>query len=154
MVERRKLGVVPSPAALMEQLQRTALQLQQRREERFAVLDQQPEGGFTRQSITATRGPTYQFDGRLLGEHSTNNNGKRSKWTEIRLWQTVSGKWIAESAGCSDEPGQVDIVDAAVINGDRDGTRMEFQAMDFWGWTSPAKALAKKLGWDLIVVVD
>ena len=31
---------------------------------------------------------------------------------------------------------------------------MEFQAMEFWGWSSPAKALAKRLGWNLHIDVE
>ncbi|WP_066700127.1 hypothetical protein [Sphingobium amiense] len=126
--------------------------------------------GYSYQVIKANRGPTFEFVGKLLGEHTTNSKGDRSKWTELRLWETPSGKWVAESAGCSDEPGHVDIADAAVIRGpvvlvDRQTLKdfqekapqtlsMEFQAMDFWGWSSPAKALAKKLGWNIKVQVD
>lgn len=126
--------------------------------------------GYSYQVIKANRGPTYQFMGKLLGEHSTNPKGDRTKWTELRLWETPSGKWVAESAGCSDEPGHVDIADAHVIRGpvvliDRQILKdfeekttqtlsMEFQAMEFWGWSSPAKALANKLGWNLIIKID
>lgn len=126
--------------------------------------------GFSKEALKCTRGPTFEFWGKLLGEYSTDPQRKRTKWTELRLWQTPSGQWIAESAGCSDEPGHVDIIDAHVIRGpvvlvDRQTLKdfeertpqtlsMEFQAMEFWGWSSPAKALAKKLGWNLSVQVD
>jgi hypothetical protein len=126
--------------------------------------------GYNQKKITCNRGPTYEFLGRLLGEYSTDPQAKRTKWTELRLWETPSGKWVAESAGCSDEPGQVDIIDAHVIRGpvvlvERQTLKdfeektpqtlsMEFQAMEFWGWSSPAKALAKKLGWRLVIEVD
>lgn len=126
--------------------------------------------GYSFEVIKANRGPEFQFMGRLLGEYTTNPRGDRSKWTEIRLWETPSGKWVAESAGCSDEPGHVDIADAMVIRGPvvlvqrqtlkdfeeqaPETLSMEFQAMEFWGWSSPAKALAKKLGWDLRVTIE
>lgn len=128
------------------------------------------DAGFGFQKLKATRGPEFEFMGKLVGEYSTDPQGKRTKWTELRLWETPSGKWVAESAGCSDEPGHVDIIDAHVIRGpvvliERQTLKdfeeqtpqtlsMEFQAMEFWGWSSPAKALAKKLGWDLKVLVD
>ena len=128
------------------------------------------EMGYSREKIVCNHGPTYEFWGKLLGEHTTNPKGNRSKWTEIRLWETPSGKWVAESAGCSDEPGHVDIANAAVIRGpavlverqtlhsfqekEPEILSMEFQAMEFWGWSSPAKALAKKLGWNIVVQVD
>lgn len=126
--------------------------------------------GFSFQKLKATRGPDFEFMGKLLGEYTTDPRRQRTKWTELRLWETPSGKWVAESAGCSDEPGHVDIIDAHVIRGpvvlvERQTLKefeektpqtlsMEFQAMEFWGWSSPAKALAKKLGWDLKVLVD
>lgn len=137
MTERKKLGVTAPPPVIKGE----------------AVADLE-SAGFEMQYIAANHGPTYEFWGRLLGEYSTNNNGRKSKWTELRLWETPSGKWVTESAGCSDEPGQVDILDASVVNGELDGRPMEFQAMDFWKWSSPAKALAKRLGWDLTVKVD
>lgn len=127
------------------------------------------EDGFTREKVACNRGPTYEFWGKLLGEYSTNAKGDRTKWTELRLWETPSRQWVAESAGCSDEAGHVDILDAIVIRGpvvlvNRQTMKdyvdqtpqtisMEFQAMEFWGWSSPAKALAKKLGWNLVVIV-
>lgn len=156
MAERKKLGIAPSPTAFEHGQQGT--------------LPAHAPEGFTRETIVCNRGPTYEFWGRLLGEYSTNANGRKSRWTELRLWETPSGKWVAESAGCSDEVGHVDIADACVIRGpiviierqtmteSQEKTpeirSKEFQAMDFWEWTSPAKALAKKLGWELSVRVD
>lgn len=171
MTERKKLGIVPSPAELMESSQQAIRDYQDRIGEiaPAAARDYAAEG-FTREKIACNRGPTYEFWGKLLGEHTTNPKGDRTKWTEIRLWETPSGKWVVESAGCSDEPGHVDIADAVHIRGpivliDRQSLQdfaeqtpeirsMEFQAMDFWGWSSPAKALAKKLGWNLKVQLD
>lgn len=172
MTERKKLGIAPSPAVLMEHGQKAAYDLQQATGDAVSGLRARDHAaeGFAREKIVCNRGPTYEFWGKLLGEHTTNPKRERTKWTEIRLWETPAGQWVAESAGCSDEPGHVDIVDAAVIRGpvvlvDRQTLQdfeaktpqtlsMEFQAMEFWGWSSPAKALAKKLCWNLIVQVD
>ncbi|EQA97263.1 hypothetical protein [Sphingobium sp. HDIP04] len=137
-----------------EHFQQVARNMQDYIESRKGASTDPLADGYTHEEIACNRGPTYQFLGKLLGEHTTNPKRDRAKWTEIRLWETPSGKWVAESAGCSDEPGHVDIADAAVIAGDQDGRSMEFQAMDFWGWSSPAKALAKRLGWNLVVRVD
>lgn len=171
MTERKKLGIALSPAVLMEHGQKAAMELQDRIGEiRPAAARDYAAEGFTREKIVCNRGPTYEFWGKLLGEHTTNPKRDRTKWTEIRLWETPSGQWVAESAGCSDEPGHVDIADAVVIRGpvvlvERQTLKdfeektpqtlsMEFQVMDFWGWSSPAKALAKKLKWDLVVNVS
>ena len=172
MSKRKKLGIAPSPVVVAESFQRAAQDLHEVMKKGPPVApeaDNVPDG-FTREKIVCNRGPTYEFWGKLLGEYSTNPQRTRSKWTELRLWETPSGQWVAESAGCSDEPGHVDIADAVVIRGpvvlvDRQTLQdfesktpqtlsMEFQAMEFWGWSSPAKALAKKLGWDLKVKVD
>ncbi len=177
MTDRKTLGIAPSPATLMEHGQKAVRDLQDRIGGMKMVDLITPEEaagriemGYSSKKIACNRGPTYEFWGKLLGEYSTDPQRKKSKWTEIRLWETPSGQWVAESAGCSDEPGHVDIADAVVIRGPivlverqtlkefEDKTprtlSMEFQAMDFWGWSSPAKALAKKLGWDLKVQVE
>jgi hypothetical protein len=37
-------------------------------------------------------------------EFSTQNReGSKSGWTELRLWETRAGAWIAEAVGCSTE---------------------------------------------------
>ena len=178
VMKKKKLGIAPTPAAISEDFQRAVhelhLKMQQgQRPDRLPQArpdrDEAPDG-FTREKIVCNRGPTYEFWGKLLGEYSTNPKRDRSKWTELRLWETPSGQWVAESAGCSDEPGHVDIADAVVIRGpvvlvDRQTLKdfeqktpqtlsMEFQAMEFWGWSSPAKALAKRLGWNLHIDVE
>ena len=172
MSKRKKLGIAPSPAVVAESFQRAAQDLHEVMKKGPPVApeaDNAPEG-FTREKIVCNRGPTYEFWGKLLGGYSTNPQRTRSKWTELRLWETPSGQWVAESAGCSDEPGHVDIADAVVIRGpvvlvDRQTLKdfeqktpqtlsMEFQAMEFWGWSSPAKALAKRLRWNLHIDVE
>lgn len=178
MTESKKRGIAPSPATISENFQKAAQELLHTMNEKASVTTSAPPApnrdhtldGFTREKIACNSGPTYEFWGKLLGEYSTNRDGRRTKWTEIRLWATPAGQWVAESAGCSDEPGHVDILDAVAIRGPvvlierqtlqdyRNKTpvlrSMEFQAMDFWKWSSPAKALAKKLKWDLKVQVD
>ncbi|HCW62535.1 MAG TPA: hypothetical protein DHB48_16305 [Sphingobium sp.] len=172
MSKKKKLGIAPSPAVVAERFQRAAQDLHEIMKKGPPVAPGADEAsdGFTREKIVCNRGPTYEFWGKLLGEYSTNPKRDRSKWTELRLWETPSGQWVAESAGCSDEPGHVDIADALVIRGpvvlvDRQTLKdfeektpqtlsMEFQAMEFWGWSSPAKALAKRLGWNLLINVE
>lgn len=172
LTKKKKLGIAPSPAVISENFQKAAQDLHAALEKPAPVATE-PESNaadFKSMKLVCSRGPTFEFKGKLLGEYSTDPQGKKTKWTELRLWETPSGKWVAESAGCSDEPGHIDIIDAHVIRGpvvlvDRQTLKdfeektpqtlsMEFQAMEFWGWSSPAKALAKRLGWDLTVKVD
>lgn len=114
-----------------------------------------PSGGpgeFTPQKIVANKGPTLQFDGNLLIEYSTDPKRQKVRWTEFRLWETPSGAWIMETVGCSDDEAQVDIFDAEVFRGEV-GER-PIAVMDWLGWSYPARAIAKKLGWNLIVRID
>ena len=172
MTERKKVGIAPSPATPAEQFLKAAQDMERAIGGRAIAIGARDYAadGFTRQKIVCNRGPIHAFWGRLLGQHTTNPNGNKTKWTEIRLWETPSGQWVAESVGCSNEPGHVDIPDALVIRGpvvliDRQilaefenrtpqTLSMEDQAMEFWTWSSPAKALAKKLGWNITIEVD
>ncbi|PZU59849.1 MAG: hypothetical protein DI547_05065 [Sphingobium sp.] len=109
--------------------------------------------GFTPQTISANRGPVYEFMGRLLAQHST-QNAKRTKtrWTELRLWETPAGAWVVEHVGCSDDDGHVDIADVAVFPRHKVGR--EFAVMDTLEWSYAARALASKMKWDLKVRVE
>lgn len=47
------------------------------------------------------------FDGDLLSERSSRRDGV-SRWTEVRVYSTVTGLWVTELVGRSTLPGQVD----------------------------------------------
>lgn len=104
---------------------------------------------YKEQRISVTNGPDVRFKGRLLHEFSTQNrDGTKSRWTELRLWETEGGNWIAESVGKTDNQREVDLVDVAVIGGgDADGSR--HRVMEHFGWTTAAKAFARQAGWEM-----
>ena len=42
-------------------------------------------------------GPKYEFDGELIAEASSQHeSGSTGRWTELRLYRTVGGKYICE----------------------------------------------------------
>lgn len=152
MTEKKKLGIAPSPATLGELSQIALIGMQRRIEASQGEARDVDESEFTPQKIVANKGPTLQFDGKLLIEYSTDPKKQKVRWTELRLWETPSGAWIMESVGCSDDEAQVDIFDAEVFRGEV-GER-PIAVMDWLGWSYPARAIAKKMGWNLIVRVD
>lgn len=98
--------------------------------------------------LAVSHGPDLHFDGKLLGEYSTQNKaGSKDRWTELRLWETPAGNWIAESCGCSARQGEGVIREARVVT---ESANRPHYAMEAWGWTTAAKAFARELGWDVV----
>lgn len=102
--------------------------------------------------IKQNRGPTLEFDGRLIAEMSTFREGK-SAWNENALWETPSGKWVLEIRQCSDREGQMDFVDAHVFDQADMGER-QIAVMDALNWEFGVQRWAKKMGWELARRVD
>lgn len=113
--------------------------------------------------LSVSHGPDLQFEGRALGEYSTQRkDGGKTRWTELRLWETKGGSLIAESVGRSTAEREGDIREAKEI-GQVIGARPRLvgleedavsNAMAVWGWSSAAKAFARQLGWDVVRRVD
>lgn len=99
------------------------------------------------------------FEGAVIQEYSTQSKDKdrpKSKWSELRLWETVGGAWIMESVGMSTVPGQVDIRDVLVIETgatETDEGLAHLRVMEWLGWTMVAKAFARQAGWNVIRTV-
>lgn len=58
------------------------------------------------------------FNGELLADVSSKDDPGQTHWTEIRIYRTDSGKYVAETIGCSAVPSQrsrivVRVVDSA-----------------------------------------
>ncbi len=107
--------------------------------------------------LAVSHGPDLHFDGKLLGEYTTQNRaGTKDRWTELRLWETPAGNWIAESVGCSSREREGEIRAAGVVEAAAGETYGEAvrEAMQIWQWTTAAKAFARELGWDIIQRVD
>jgi hypothetical protein len=108
--------------------------------------------------LAVTRGAALHFRGKLLAEYSTQNRAKsKDRWTELRLWETVGGNWVAERVGCSDMGKERDLTDAAVLGpkptGAADEMERRLAAMELWDWSTAARALARDLGWKFVQVV-
>lgn len=54
------------------------------------------------------------FDGELLSETSTDEGGDR--WTEVRVYRTVSDRWVVERTGQSRLEGEVPLVRATACD--------------------------------------
>lgn len=111
--------------------------------------------------LAVSHGPDLHFDGKLVGEYSTQRkDGTKDRWTELRLWETPAGNWVAEMVGCSTRENEGEIREARVIDTFPhfygDGTENQGwinAAMDLWRWTSAAKAFARELGWSVVQIV-
>lgn len=118
-----------------------------------------------RHRINVNNGADVVFVGRCIGSYSTQNRERtKPRWTELRLWETESGNWIAESVGMTSNPREVPLTDVTVIEAEAPPLsdmrpakqRAESEAerrisvMQAFGWTSAAKAFARELGWDVV----
>lgn len=109
---------------------------------------------FTPQRVANTRGPTYKFNGKLLGDYSTNPDGRKDRWQEVELWETPAGAWVAVLKGCSDRGREQDIVSATVIEPGGSDLERRIAVLDAMDWTPAARRLAQSLGWKFIVEID
>ncbi|WP_334656711.1 hypothetical protein [Sphingomonas panaciterrae] len=127
---------------------------------------------FTRQKFVVNNAPDVHFEGKRIGFYTTQSERRpKDRWTELALWETRGGAWIAEQVGRTSREGEQAIRDALVIenvDGDRkvkiDGqivTREVPSAaaaremvMQFFGWTIVAKAFAREMGWDVVRRID
>lgn len=118
-----------------------------------------PQGGddtFSAQRIGCADGPNVRFSGRARAEASTQRrDGGRDRWQEMVLWETRGGAWVLQSTGASDVEGERDIVNARVIGRPPHGhdEASVMAAMEWLGWTRPARDIAKQMGWVLERVV-
>lgn len=114
----------------------------------------------TKQRLSVNNAPDLKFAGRVVYEYSTQSKDQsKPRWTELRLWETEGGAWIAESLGCSTRSGESDLRDVLVIEpADTDidaapalllAARIN-QVMNFFGWSTVAKAFARKAGWNVV----
>jgi hypothetical protein len=105
--------------------------------------------------IVVNNGQDVHFTGRLVCEYTTQNAaGNKSRWTDLRLWETEGGAWVAESVAASDNDREVDFATVLVIEPGGEDEVPDVEAarlavMDHFGWTTTAKAFAKEVGWDM-----
>lgn len=106
------------------------------------------QANFTPQRIRANKGPVVEFDGRELGGFST-PQAEGGAWTEAVLWETRAGNWILEVRNCSDREGQMDFIDAYVLD-QEDILERQVKVMNILKWSRYARDLKKRLGWDMV----
>lgn len=111
-----------------------------------------PDDGFEPLSIIQHKGPVVEFDGYELDGFET-KQGPGGAWTEAALWETRGGNWVLEVRNCSDQPGHQDFVDAYVLDQD-DMLDRQIKVMNILKWSSWAREMAKRLGWDMRRRVD
>ncbi len=101
--------------------------------------------------LIAAGGQDVEFTGRVVGEYTSQNaNSTKSRWNELRLWETTGGAWVAEAVRCSSVARESDLRDVAVIDADTDDLEADKVAvMSHFGWRPEAKAFARIMGWDM-----
>jgi len=104
------------------------------------------------QEIEAHQGPNVRFDGRLLEEYSARSKSAQ-RWTDYELWETRGGAWVVVIVGRTTLDKEQDYFSVRVIKPGEEQARI-LEAMDFMGWGYGARALAKRLKWNLTVEVD
>ena len=110
---------------------------------------------FQKIRMAVNRGPDLHFEGRLVGEYSTQNKAEtKDRWQELRLWETRSGAWVAEMVARSSRHGEGDFVtaDAYIPDGDYEAARSN--VMETFEWSPAAKAFARTMGWDVVVRIE
>lgn len=98
-------------------------------------------------------GPKIKATGRLLDTLDMPASAG-DRWYGGELWQTVGGAYIADSINFSDVPGEVAVHSALVLYADMPELERQIAVMEHFAWTPQARAMAKRLGWKLVVEVD
>lgn len=103
--------------------------------------------------VAQTRGPTIRAEGTLLASYSTHKD-REGRWFDCQLWQTPGEAYIAVSSNCSDREGERDFIAAEVFEPDMDELERRIGVMDVFQWSTPARNMAKKLGWKIERHID
>lgn len=93
--------------------------------------------------VERTDATALAFRGRLVGEVSS-RRGKVTRWTELRLYRTEDGRYIAEEVGETTNPGEVARRRVAVLANDE-------KVVGFFGFGSLSRPLYDQAG---IVAVE
>lgn len=111
-----------------------------------------PEG-YELIDIANAKGPRIIAKARLLYEGGVDQEGKKERFTVIRLWQTVAGNMIAEAVFCSDHIGHNDIISAAAF-GHVDDAEQRLAVMEHFTWSFESLRMKRRLGWQIVQIVD
>lgn len=98
-------------------------------------------------------GPKIRATGRILDELDEPANHD-VRWYGGILYQTTGGAYIADAINFSEIPGEVEVHSALVLYADMPELERQIAVMEHFAWTPQARAMAKRLGWKLVVEVD
>ena len=110
-------------------------------------------GEYEETQVVQTNGPTLIYQAVKLADFSSRSEG-RDRWTTGTIEQTPAGAYVAVLERCSDIPGEIDLVSAAVIELGPDEAMRRHSVMDHFAWSDGARGMAKKLGWSIIVEIE
>lgn len=101
--------------------------------------------GFEAIEIAQTRGPTVEFNGRLLADATFPT--QRSGDMTFEIYETEGGALVAVSIG--EIPGQDHREDSrvVVVPPTDDVQAMRMAVMDAFDWSDRARSMVRKLGW-------
>jgi len=98
-------------------------------------------------------GPDLEFTGRMIGQFAEpDGHSDKQERHEVRLWRTVGGAVIAECTIHFEDVSRPPRRRAGVMKGhfgDEPDEAQRREIMSFFDWSDEAKALAKRLGWDV-----
>lgn len=110
---------------------------------------------FQSERIGQRHGPTLKFRGRVIDELDRPRSTLHGdRWFGGVLWETEGGAWIADSIHYSDADGEDDHHRALVLKPDMDDQERCFAVMEHFGWSAQARAMAKRLKWNLALTID
>lgn len=98
-------------------------------------------------------GPKIKATGRILDELDMPASA-RDRWYGGILYETVGGAYIADSINFSDIIGEDNLHNALILYADMPELERQIAVMEHFNWTPQARAMAKRLGWKLVVEVD
>lgn len=134
---------VPAIAADTER----ALKRAKRRAEELA-------GEWERVEFQPDQGPTVEFTGRMLAERDFEPKSRDPIRVILQVWETKGGALVAvEEKAPTDGEGRSRLA-VGVFRPTGDAQDQRFAVLDFFGWTSRARDIARKLGWSVRTEVE
>lgn len=118
---------------------------------------------FKTYEFTQNKAPDVVFEGRLVAridsrDHRRESERNEGRWTELEVYETPAGNWVAVEHGRSDRANETDRTDVTFINryvrveglpAVADDSVMRSEAVKAFGHGWLAKRMAELEGWDV-----
>jgi hypothetical protein len=107
-----------------------------------------------------TGGPDIAFTGHMVAQFvEPGHDHDGANRHEVRLWRSVGGALIAECALVYASDARAPRRHALVLTGsgidpEQPSAATQEAVMEFFQWSAEAKALARRLGWDVVRHVE